>query len=164
MAPMELLWLQWLHLLAACTWVGGLLFLALVAGPVLRHRFSAEERAEFLGQFGRKFQPYAWAALLLLSLTGFRRGMLMFGGVPEFFTGLSTTPYGRILGAKLMLVGVLVVLQLIHDFLLGPSLARMRRERSPGLSRARAANIGLALGTVVLSLLVLALAARLRLV
>lgn len=161
---MELFWLQWLHLLAACIWIGGLLFLALVASPVLRHRFTAEERGQLLGQFGRRFQPYAWAALIVLVLTGFRRGMLVFGGVPEFFEGLSATPYGRLLSAKLMLVGVLVALQLVHDFGLGPRLARLRQERSPGLARARAATIGLAIGTVVLSLLVLALAARLRLV
>ena len=161
---MELFWLQWIHLLSACVWIGGLLFLAVVASPVLRHRFTAEERAELLGQLGRRFQPYAWTALVLLVLTGFRRGMLVFGGVPELFEGLSATPYGRLLGAKLMLVGVLVVLQLLHDFVLGPRLARMRRERSRGLSRARAATIGLAIGTVILSLVILALAARLRLV
>ena len=159
---MELLWLQWLHLLAACVWVGGLLFLSLVASPVLRHRFTAEERSELLGQIGRRFRPYAWVALALLALTGMRRGMLVFGGLPELWTGLEATPYGRILRAKLLLVGVLIVLQFLHDFVLGPRLARLRRERSPGLARARAATIGLAFGTVILSLVVLALAARLR--
>lgn len=160
---MELFWLQWLHLLAAALWVGGLLFLALVASPVLRHRFSAEERSELLGQMGRKFRPYSWAALAVLLLTGIRRGMLVFGGMPEFWEGLQTTPYGHILRSKLLLVGTLIVLQALHDFVLGPRLAHMRRERSPGLSRARAATIGLAIGTVILSLVVLALAARLRL-
>jgi uncharacterized membrane protein len=159
---MEVYWLQWLHLLAASLWLGGLLFLALVASPVFRHRFSAEERSELLGQMGRKFRPYAWAALGVLVVTGLRRAMLVFGGLPELWEGLSATPYGRILSAKLLLVGTLVVLQFVHDFLLGPRLARLRRERSPGLARARAATIGLALGTVILSLLVLALAARLR--
>ena len=159
---MELFWLQWLHLLAACVWVGGLLLLSLVASPVLRHRFTAEERSELLGQIGRRFRPYAWVALTLLALTGVRRGMLVFGGLPELWAGLDATPYGRILRAKLLLVGVLMVLQLLHDFVLGPRLAHLRRERSPGLARARAATIGLAFGTVILSLVVLALAARLR--
>lgn len=159
---MELLWLQWLHLLAACLWVGGLLFLSLVASPVLRHRFTAEERSELLGQIGRKFRPYAWVAIALLAVTGLRRAQLAFGGLPELWEGLSTTPYGQVLRAKLLLVAVIVVLQLLHDFVLGPRLAGMRRERSPGLARARAATIGLAIGTVILSLVVLALAARLR--
>jgi uncharacterized membrane protein len=159
---MELVVLQWLHLLAAATWLGGLLFISMVLLPVVRKRLPPEIRAEVISALGLRFQPIAWTALILLVLTGFRHAAIVFGGFPELFQAFSTTAYGQLLQAKLLLVFVIIALQLIHDLLLGPQVRRLANEQSPGLARARAATIGLSIGILLLTLVVLALAANLR--
>lgn len=160
---METFWLQWLHLVAAMVWVGGQLFLPLALTPVLKRRFPPEQRVELIAAVGTRFRPFAWVALGILVLTGLQRASLVFGGFPELWQGLSSTDYGQILKAKLLLVIMILLLQLLHDFVLGPRLQKLSEQRSPGLARARAATIGIALGSVLLSLVIVGLAANLRL-
>jgi uncharacterized membrane protein len=159
---MEIVFLQWLHLLAAAVWLGGLLFISMVLLPVVRHRFPPEISSEVISALARRFQPIGWIALILLLLTGFRRAVLVFEGFPELFQAFSTTPYGKLLRAKLLLVCVIIAMQLLHDFVLGPQVRKLATEQSPGLARARAATIGLSVGTILLTLVVLGLAATLR--
>lgn len=159
---MELYWLQLIHLLSAMVWVGGLLFLALVVTPVMRHRLSPQQRTELFSAIGIRFRPYAWIALILLLVTGLRRAALFFGGFGELFEAFGSTTYGQILQAKLLLVVVIILMQLLHDFYLGPRLRQMANEQSPGLARARAATIGIAMGSLLLTLVVVGLAVRLR--
>ena len=87
---------------------------------------------------------------------------MVFGGFPELFQALSTTAYGQLLQAKLLVVFVIIALQLIHDFVLGPRVRRLAEEQSPGLARARAATIGLSVGTLLSTLVVLWIAVMLR--
>jgi uncharacterized membrane protein len=159
---MESVVLQWLHLLAMAVWLGGLLFISMVLLPVVRHRFPPEVTSQLIAAIGRRFQPIGWIALILLLITGLRRAALAFGGFPELFQGFSTTAYGQLLQAKLLLVGVIIALQLVHDFLLGPRVRKLAEEQSPGLARARAATIGLSIGTLLLTLVVLWMAVNLR--
>jgi copper resistance protein D len=159
---MEMYWLNLLHLLAAMVWVGGSLSIALVITPVLRKRVAQDERIALLAGMGTRFRAIGWIALTVLVLTGVRRAMLAFGGAPDPWQAMATTAYGRALTIKIFVVAVLLVVQLVHDFLLGPRVRRLAAEQSPGLARARAANIGLAMGGLLLSLIVVGLAASLR--
>lgn len=159
---MENVILQWLHLLAVAVWLGGLLFLSMVLLPVVRHRFPPEVSAQVISAVARRFQPIGWIALIILLVTGLRRAAVVFGGFPELFQAFSTTAYGQLLQAKLLLVAVIIALQLTHDFLLGPRVRKLAEEQSPGLARARAATIGISVGVLLLTLVVLWLAVTLR--
>ncbi|MFQ5657263.1 MAG: DUF4149 domain-containing protein [Candidatus Methylomirabilales bacterium] len=106
---MTFLTLVTLHLLAAVVWIGGMLFLGLVLAPVLRQR-PPVERAALVSAVGRRFLKIAWAALAVLLLTG---------SILWAFRGFHLT---LVLIAKLALVGVILLLSLVHDFLLGPRL------------------------------------------
>ena len=159
---MELYWLNLLHLLAAAVWVGGSLCVALVIMPVLRRQAPHDQRITLIAAMGRRFRTVGWIALAVLVLTGLRRAMLALSGVPDPWAALAATAYGRTLTSKILVVAVLLVLQLVHDFVLGPRVQRLAAERSPGLARARAATIGLAMGGLLLSLVAVALAASLR--
>ncbi|MFQ5961711.1 MAG: DUF4149 domain-containing protein [Candidatus Methylomirabilales bacterium] len=98
-----------LHLMGAVVWIGGMLFLGLVLAPVLRHRPPAE-RAALVSAVGRRFLRIAWAALGILLLTG------------SILWALRGFHLPLVLIAKLALVGVILLLSLLHDFLLGPRL------------------------------------------
>lgn len=159
---MELYGLNLLHLLAAMVWVGGSISVALVITPVLRRKTPPDQRIPLIAAMGTRFRTVGWIALGVLVLTGLRRTMLALGGVPDPWAALTGTAYGRTLSIKVFVVAVLLVLQLVHDFALGPRVQRLAVAQDPGLARARTATVGLAMGGLLLSLVVVGLAASLR--
>lgn len=127
------------HVLAAILWLGGMIFFALVGAPVLRRVESPDLRRRLFQAFGEQFRWVGWISILVLLATGV--GNLHFRGLltARVWTGLDywvSTPYGRILGAKLLLVTAMLVLQAFHDFVLGPSATRLE-PGSPEALRSR---------------------------
>lgn len=111
-----------IHVLAAVFWLGGILFLALVGAPILRAVEPPALRQELFRQLGTRFRVAGWIALGVLVATGLLnlhfRGLLDASvlGSARFWT----EPYGRALAVKLGLVTVMLVLQAVHDFGVGP--------------------------------------------
>ncbi|MBI4013479.1 MAG: DUF4149 domain-containing protein [Candidatus Rokubacteria bacterium] len=110
---MTSLLLRWLHLMAAITWIGGMLFVALVLVPVTRRVTDPALRTRLVQEAGRRFRTVGWIALGLLAASGlgnlwFRPYLL---GVPRFQW-------------KLGLVVLALVLSAVHDFALGPRAGR----------------------------------------
>ena len=56
----------------------------------------------------------------------------------------------------------LVLIQALHDFVLGPRLKKLARDSSPDLPRMRKITIGLAGGGLLITLVILYVAAGLR--
>jgi len=112
--------LRIVHLLAAVVWVGGTVSLVFVAVPPVQ-RLQGEERARVLRGFGRRWRPIGWSALGVAIATGialaWRDGV--FDTAPDRVDWLLT-----IKGA---LVGLVVAGSYLHDFVLGPGLARQIR-------------------------------------
>ena len=107
----------WLHILAAVIWIGGMLFLSLVAVPILRQVDSPLLRADLFRKMAWRFRRLVWICLAVLILTG---------TVNVAFYGDTTqgSPYLKVLGIKLGLVAVLVAMGVAHDFIIGPGAAR----------------------------------------
>jgi putative copper resistance protein D len=112
-----------LHLIAAATWAGGLIFLA-VAVSVVRRSVPPESRVELLRSLGRAFAVVGGLALLVLIATG-----IDMASDRHAWDHLTDTTYGKTLLAKLILVGVVIILTLVHSLVQGPALSRLR-ERS----------------------------------
>jgi putative copper export protein len=110
-----------LHLIGAATWAGGLIFLA-VAVSVVRRTVSPDSRIDVLRALARAFAVVAGLALLLLIATG--TDMTTDRGAWDHLTD---TTYGKTLLAKLILVGVVIGLTLLHSLVQGPALTRLRR-------------------------------------
>jgi len=158
---MEQVWLNFLHLLAATVWVGGSLAIPLVITPVIRAKLPPDQRIAMIAAMGMRFRPYAWTALAILALTGFRRMTLAFAG-SDVWHALHTTSYGQALRAKILLFVVLLVIQAVHDFILGPRLRKLAHDHSPDLARMRKLTIGLAGGGLLITILIVYVAAGLR--
>jgi putative copper export protein len=125
--------IDWLHLLAAVTWVGSLLQYALQpeSTPV---------------QTAIRLRTVSTAALLLLVPAGLYGAFLH---VPSL-SALLSSPYGRALGGKLVLAGVLIGLGAANHFRYVSALQR----GSSGAARAlfRIICVELAVGLLVLLL------------
>lgn len=112
--------LLFIHLVAAISWIGGMLFLSLVLAPLVRARKAAPEFLALFRCAALRFRVVVWSAIAILLSTG-----------PLLLSqrGLSLVDPGEwpsILRMKIGLVGVLLTLTLAHDLLLGPQISKIR--------------------------------------
>lgn len=134
---------RFLHLAAALTWVGGMIFVALVLVPVTRGIEDAALRRRLVHETGMRFRAVGWGAVTLLVATGLTNIWLR----PELLT-LSR------FWVKAVLVTVAVVLSALHDFVLGPRAGRPDAAPSlrPAASWVARVNLLLVLVVVYLGL------------
>ena len=108
---------DWLHLLAASLWIGGIFYIAVVYVPILQD-CTASERPRVLLSILARFSPLAIAGVILMSVTGPVNALMHMNS----FTQLITTAYGRSLVLKSLLVVALLVTSALHVFWLRPRL------------------------------------------
>jgi copper resistance protein D len=128
-----------LHILAAITWVGGVLFLAFVGAPALRKVEPPELRAALFDAVGMRFRWVGWIAVGVLLVTG--TWLLQVRGWLSW-TLLSSSAFWRVwpgnaLAWKLSLVVAMLVMSLWHDVALSPSRARALEQRPDGAAVRR---------------------------
>jgi uncharacterized membrane protein len=150
---------MWIHLLAAITWIGGLLFITMVLVPTLRMPELRSSALVLLRVTGRKFQRIAYATLVTLVATG-TTNVLLKAGSWDAVGALLPTTYGHLLTAKVGLVLVVIALALYHDFVVGPAATRAMEADPRGNAamalRRRASWIGRI--NTLLSLVIMTLA------
>jgi len=127
--------LRIVHLLAATVWVGGTIALVFVAVPPVQ-RLAGETRAQVLREFGRRWRPIGWSALGIAIVTG----AILASRAGAFDT--TSTRFDRVLAVKGALVGLLVAGAYLHDYVLGPGLARQIRDGRPQSLRGVLTTIG----------------------
>jgi uncharacterized membrane protein len=127
--------LRIVHLLSAAVWVGGTVALVFAAVPPLQ-RLEGPERARLLRELGERWRPIGWSSLAIAIVTG-----AVIAGRKHAF---DTTPsdFDVVLAVKGVLVGLLVAGAYLHDFVLGPGLARQIREGRPQSLRRVLVGIG----------------------
>lgn len=151
-----------LHLLAALLWLGGMFFLAAVGAPVLRAVEPPELRSRLFQRLGERFRSVGWIAIVLLLLTGvgnlYLRHLLDWEilGDPAFWS----SRYGVALAWKLGAVAVMLAIQAVHDFWLGP-LAGRAAPGSPEAVRARRGAAWLARVNAIVGIVLVLAAVRL---
>jgi putative copper export protein len=127
--------LRIVHLLAAAVWVGGTIALVFVAVPPVQ-RLEGEDRGRLLREFGRRWRPIGWSALGIAIVTG----AILAARASAFDT--TSTRFDWVLAIKGALVGLLVAGAYLHDYVLGPGLAREIREGRPQSLRPLLTGIG----------------------
>lgn len=108
-----------LHILAAVTWIGGMIFLSLVLAPLVRGRKAAPEFMALFRSAALRFRPIVWVAIAVLLITG---PMLL---SLRNINVISPALWPVILTVKLMLVALLLFLTLLHDLVFGPQVSRV---------------------------------------
>ena len=123
------------HLLAAIVWAGGTVALVFVAVPPVQ-RLQGPERAALLREFGARWRPIGWSALGIAVITGIALAQRAdaFNGAPHDFDVVLTV--------KAVLVALLLAGAYLHDFVLGPGLARQVRAGEPQSLRPLLVGIG----------------------
>lgn len=110
-----------LHVLAACVWVGGTIILVFIAVPFAR-TLEGAQRAQALRAIGQGWRAWGWGAMLVAAVTG-----IQLAAVDGAFDDAGSD-FDAVLTVKVALVALLIVGAILHDFVLGPRLARQIRE------------------------------------
>jgi len=127
----------WLHILAAATWLGGMLFFVIVLVPITRRAEYKGIAGELMQWLGERFRWLGWICFGLLIATGIvnlsYRGVTWSSlGDGRFWGG----PFGQTLGMKLFLVASILIASAYHDFFVGPQ-ATAAWQAAPTSSEAR---------------------------
>jgi putative copper export protein len=120
------------HLLAAAVWVGGTVALVFVGVPVVA-RLEGEARGRSMRMLGQRWRPIGYGSLLVLAVTGVPLA------AEDWDAGRG---FRWTLLAKVLSVGALVGLAALHDFVLGPRLAREVREGRKQATRPLLVAVG----------------------
>ncbi|MCS7313476.1 MAG: DUF4149 domain-containing protein [Acidobacteria bacterium] len=155
----------WLHVVAAAVWLGSLIFLALGVLPVLRRPEYRTVYGPIVHAVGLRSRWIGWVALAVLVLTGLHNLAALGFGWSHVVSGqIWAGPFGRALAWKLVWVGVIIGLNLVHDLWLGPRVTRRWQANpdDPSLRWVRRAAAWLGRLVVLLTLVVFYLAVMLR--
>jgi putative copper export protein len=125
-----------LHVLAAAVWVGGTVALVFIAVPMARE-LEGEQRARALRRLGQGWRPLGWSALAVLGGSG-----LVLAGWDGVFAGDASARFYAVFAVKVALVVALAAGAYVHDFVLGPGLARQIRAERPQTLRRPLVVVG----------------------
>jgi putative copper resistance protein D len=118
--------LRIVHLLSATVWVGGTIVLVFVGVPAIR-QLQGEARATAMHALGRRWRPLGWSAMGVAIVSGLWLTDLHRG----FESSALSSDFDRTLILKSVLVALLVVGAVAHDYVLGPRLQRELRAGEP---------------------------------
>ena len=150
--------LAWLHVVAAITWIGGMVFLSVVVLPVFRRGSFGADRRLLFQTLARRFRIVVWMTIVLLIVTGPLLVSSKTGTVE------ASEEWRSLLHVKVWLVAGLVLLTAVHDFWLGPFVGRLRRngsDSSPADQLVVRLSVVVARSGLVLALAVLFIAVAL---
>ncbi len=110
---------DWLHLLAASLWVGGILYVSLIYLPALKGN-TVLERAGSLVSLLPHYSPLVITGIIIMAVSGPFDAAVHLTSLNQ----LATTAYGRALVIKVLLVGVLLLASAIYIGMLLPRLKK----------------------------------------
>lgn len=131
---MDLVFLS-LHVLAASVWVGGTVILVFVAVPYAR-TLPGETRGQALKALGRGWRLFGWSAMAVAVVSGIQLA------VADGAFDDAGSDFDTMLVLKIVAVALLIAGALVHDFVLGPRLARQIREGRPQTIRRPLVLVG----------------------
>lgn len=153
-----------IHILSAIVWVGGMFFLILILIPVLRNPEYKSIFSTLFRRIGIRYRLIGWISLVLLIITGTINLAYRGYGLSDLQSGvIFQGTFGHILLQKLIIVALILIVSLIHDFWLGPRTSALIGKDPASLEAKRYRTLASWLGRVnfLMALIVVALAVML---
>lgn len=107
---------NFVHLLFAVIWIGGMIFMNLVLMPSLSS-IDPNERGKLFAQIAKRFTIVAWGSTLLLLITGFFK-------TPSGMLFNFSTDYGMMITVKHILFLVMIIFGSIITFVEAPKIKK----------------------------------------
>lgn len=103
-----------IHILAAMTFVGGMLFLVMVLVPTLRAPEVKAHAGVVMSEAARRFGRVGAASVVVLILTGLTNAYFKGFGAALMGSDFWSTPYAHLFGGKFIIALVIAFLSLQH--------------------------------------------------
>ncbi|NUW43268.1 hypothetical protein [Nonomuraea rhodomycinica] len=104
---------RFLHVLSAALWVGGQLTVSLVVLPLARRLLDEERRGGLLKAVGQRFGVFTVAVFLPVQIA---TGVAIAAHKGVTWGSLAEPGYGRVLAAKLLVFGLVMVAAALHGW------------------------------------------------
>ncbi len=124
---------DWLHLLAAALWVGGMFYIATIYLPILKKQDSTATARSLIHMLPA-YSILAIAGVIIMSITGPFSATFHLNSWSQFLN----TAYGRALLVKIGLVGALLITSAIHVGILRPRVKKEYKKYSYAAARLAA--------------------------
>lgn len=115
-----------LHILAAMTWIGGMIFFAVVVVPIIRKPELKSMATKLVDWTGRRFSIVGWVSLSTLVVTGSYNLIYRFGWRDFIHGTFFHTAFGYTMAYKLIFVVIVLLISAYHDFQIGPKATALR--------------------------------------
>jgi len=115
-----------LHILAAVTWIGSMIYSQFAVAPALKPLGPAKSHA-VNGLAMKNFSALTWTSLVVLLATGTYAVI----GMWDKLAPLTTKPPGIVLLVKLALVAVLIVVLFLQVYQYGPRMKQLINPATP---------------------------------
>ncbi|MDD3893399.1 MAG: CopD family protein [Syntrophomonadaceae bacterium] len=149
-----------LHILAAVTWIGSMIYSQFAVAPALKHLGAPKASAINMIATGL-FSPLTWASLVVLIVTGTYATFNKATKLTPFFQ----QPAGIVLFIKLLLVAALIVILLVQIYNYGPKMKKLINPATPknqenDLAMVRTSNTadGLSTAHLIIGIVIIVLA------
>jgi len=150
--------IDFLHVLATATWIGGMIYINMVLMPSLA-AIAPPERGKLMGAAGKRFSFFSWGSVLALLITGFLKtptGMLF--NVAEEYGAMLTLKHVAVLA--MIAIGIFITVGILPKI---AALAPKAQEPpAPGFLKAQNRLKQLAVTNMILGMVVLLCAVLLK--
>ena len=137
----------WLHILAVAVWVGPQFFLFIAAVPAVRTIEDMAVRARVLRIITTRFGWMAWAALVVIVLSGISN-LFQEGDQADLWN--TELRWYSVFSFKMVLVGVMVLLTAVHSFIVGPRQLALMEAGDTGEEAAKLRRAAISISTLIL--------------
>lgn len=103
-----------LHISAACLWLGGMLFLILAFIPGIKNH---PDKVDLISSVSLKFRVAGSVALIILFITGILQ--LEYRGIHWNLDFFMSSFFGKMAGLKIIVFTLILLTSLIHDYYIG---------------------------------------------
>lgn len=139
------------HVISACAWLGGMLFLILAFIPGVKNH---PDKVDLIFAVSLKYRTVGAVALILLFITGFVQ--LEFRGVQWNVAYLTTNSFGKVASLKILVFIAIALISVIHDYYLGTRAIDAWKNRPEHTETIRLRTLSRLLGRVSFTLALLA--------
>jgi uncharacterized membrane protein len=150
--------IDFLHLLATATWIGGMIYSVLVLMPSLT-AIDPPQRGKLMGVAGKRFSFFAWGSVVVLLITGYLK-------TPEGMLFDTSTTYGMTLMLKHFVILLMMILGVLISLVIVPRMGKLApkpgEQPSPEFLQTQKQLPVFAVTNMILGIVVLIFVALLR--
>lgn len=139
------------HIVSACLWLGGMLFLILAFIPGIKNH---PDKVDLIANVSLKYRKVGIVALIVLLITGVYQ--LEFRGVEWTLEYFTSSTFGKLAGLKILTFISILIVSLVHDYYVGTKAIEAWKSQKDQKQIAKLRGLSRLLGRLSFTLAVVA--------